>query len=279
MFLNIIFGKIKTFLKIINIWCNIWRWLDPSKSKNQLNCDLISCSVKTKLFSKWIFQFNKSIKRTFLKWIFWFNKRIKRTFFSRMSSSANHFLINNKAAIGSVEIKSKFDAEFRRFSIDGSRCATFEAFQELLGEIHLLKGSSGEELTFHIFYVDPKDNDLLPITNTDNYRRALQSARPLLRLVIQRPSPAIKARIGEASRFLYSGWHIGPGNAEWSWKSSRNFYFPASGRWAGWKYWPLSCQWWSFGSKRHWGCWKNVRSGTITNLLVPYDQSRFSSLG
>ena len=103
-----------------------------------------------------------------------------------MSSSANHFLINNKAAIGFVEIKSKFDAEFRRFSVDGSRCATYEAFQELLGEVHLLKGNSGEELTFHIFYVDPKDNDLLPITNTDNYRRALQSARPLLRLVIQR---------------------------------------------------------------------------------------------
>jgi hypothetical protein len=44
---------------------------------------------------------------------------------------------------------------------------------------------SVDALPFHIFYIDPKDNDLLPITNTDNYRRALQSARPLLRLVIQ----------------------------------------------------------------------------------------------
>ena len=39
---------------------------------------------------------------------------------------------------------------------------------------------------FHISYIDPKDNDLLPINNTVNYLRALQTARPLLRLVIQR---------------------------------------------------------------------------------------------
>ena len=98
-------------------------------------------------------------------------------------SSTNHFLINNKAEIGCVEIKSKFDAEFRRFSLDGAKYTTFESFQQLLAQVHLLDPAS---LTFHVFYVDPKDNDLLPITNTDNYRRALQSARPLLRLVIQR---------------------------------------------------------------------------------------------
>lgn len=106
---------------------------------------------------------------------------------------ANPYLINNKADIGFVEIKSKFDAEFRRFSLDGAKYSTFEAFRELLGQVHLLRppgsdnqSSSDEDFTFHIFYIDPKDNDLLPITNTDNYRRALHSARPLLRLVIQR---------------------------------------------------------------------------------------------
>jgi len=102
------------------------------------------------------------------------------------SSSSHHYLINNKAEIGFVEIKSKFDAEFRRFSIDGAKFATFESFQELLGQVHLLKVDSDGQTAFQVFYVDPKDNDLLPITNTDNYRRALQSARPLLRLVIQR---------------------------------------------------------------------------------------------
>jgi hypothetical protein len=35
-----------------------------------------------------------------------------------------------------------------------------------------------------IFYA--QDNDLLPITNDDNYIAALKNARPLLRLVIQR---------------------------------------------------------------------------------------------
>jgi hypothetical protein len=49
-------------------------------------------------------------------------------------------LINNKAEIGFVEIKSKFDAEFRRFCLDGVKFDTFESFRGLLSEIHLLKG-------------------------------------------------------------------------------------------------------------------------------------------
>jgi len=86
-----------------------------------------------------------------------------------------------------VEIKSKFDAEFRRFSLDGSKYTSFESFRDLIARIHLLKPPRGvEELVFYIFYVDPKDNDLLPITNTDNYKCALNSARPMLRLVVQR---------------------------------------------------------------------------------------------
>ena len=40
------------------------------------------------------------------------------------------------------------------------------------------------KVPFRVSYVDPKDNDLLPINNTDNYLRALQNARPLLRDVI-----------------------------------------------------------------------------------------------
>ena len=125
------------------------------------------------------------------------NRTLAREVFAKMSHHSHHqqhhptqFLINNKAEIGFVEIKSKFDAEFRRFSLDGSKVATFEAFHDLLSQVHLLGGDQQQQrdgnLTFHVFYVDPKDNDLLPITNTDNYRRALQSARPLLRLVIQR---------------------------------------------------------------------------------------------
>lgn len=91
-----------------------------------------------------------------------------------------------------VEVKSKFDAEFRRFSVKAKDFASFEAFQELLASVHLLEAG-----LFHIFYIDPKDNDLLPINNTDNYLRAMRTARPLLRIVVQRQ--------GECEETFYSG--------------------------------------------------------------------------
>lgn len=81
-------------------------------------------------------------------------------------------------AEGTVEIKSKFAAEFRRFSLD-KKYQTFETFKQLLEELHHL-----QQVPFVIRYADPKDNDLLPITNDDNYHAALKNAKPLLRLVI-----------------------------------------------------------------------------------------------
>lgn len=82
---------------------------------------------------------------------------------------------------GTVEVKSKFDAEFRRFSLDQSRCQTFDGFKRLLKDLHHLG-----QLQFDIKYSDPGDNELLPITNDDNYLAALKRAKPLLRLIIQR---------------------------------------------------------------------------------------------
>lgn len=41
-------------------------------------------------------------------------------------------------------------------------------------------------IEFLISYVDPRDNDLLPINNDDNFGRALNIAKPLLRVIIQR---------------------------------------------------------------------------------------------
>ncbi len=93
---------------------------------------------------------------------------------------------------GFIEVKSKFDAEFRRFSLDRAKYNTFEKFERLLEELHLSGGAdkdggAGAGATpFVISYTDPKDNDQLPINNTDNYLRALQASRPLLRLVVQR---------------------------------------------------------------------------------------------
>ena len=88
-----------------------------------------------------------------------------------------------------VEVKSKFDAEFRRFAVQINEISTFEAFQAMLAEVHLLgneKDSTGASVgpkpAFHICYIDPKDNDLLPINNTDNYLRAMKNAKPPLRL-------------------------------------------------------------------------------------------------
>lgn len=34
--------------------------------------------------------------------------------------------------------------------------------------------------------MDPNDNDLLPINNDDNYGRAISTARPVLRVIVQR---------------------------------------------------------------------------------------------
>lgn len=42
------------------------------------------------------------------------------------------------------------------------------------------------DITFLISYVDPKDEDVLPINNDDNYARALLTAKPLLRIIIRR---------------------------------------------------------------------------------------------
>lgn len=39
---------------------------------------------------------------------------------------------------------------------------------------------------FIVVSTDPNDGDLLPINNDDNFARALQAARPLLRIHIQR---------------------------------------------------------------------------------------------
>ena len=107
---------------------------------------------------------------------------------------------------GSVEIKSKFDAEFRRFALDRSKYRTFESFRDLLEELHLLKGSITYNILptpFLISYVDPKDNELLPINNTDNYLRALQTAKPVLRLVVQRK--------GELEETYYAGRRVPSG--------------------------------------------------------------------
>jgi len=80
-----------------------------------------------------------------------------------------------------IEIKSKFDAEFRRFAIKRCDVIKFEEFYKQLEKFHRLFN-----VPFHVYYTDPSLGDLLPINNDDNYAKALTSARPLLRIIIQR---------------------------------------------------------------------------------------------
>ncbi|KAG5856760.1 hypothetical protein ANANG_G00011300 [Anguilla anguilla] len=79
-----------------------------------------------------------------------------------------------------VEVKSKYGAEFRRFSVDRSRPGKFEEFYTLVLTLHQLTN-----MEMMIGYADVH-GDLLPINNDDNFCKAVTSAHPLLRVFIQR---------------------------------------------------------------------------------------------
>lgn len=74
----------------------------------------------------------------------------------------------------------QFDSEFRRFALPKDNKQSFEDFLTLVGRLHGL-----QKIPFDITYTDP-EGDLLPINNNENYARALTTARPVLRLCIQR---------------------------------------------------------------------------------------------
>lgn len=86
-----------------------------------------------------------------------------------------------------IEVKSKFDAEFRRFSLDRNAQTKFDDFRSFLEQLHKLKDTA-----FLVSYIDPSDQDLLPINNDDNLRRALVNAKPLLRVIIQRKGDSLE---------------------------------------------------------------------------------------
>ncbi|KAJ8669856.1 hypothetical protein QAD02_001115 [Eretmocerus hayati] len=81
-----------------------------------------------------------------------------------------------------VAVKSKFDADIIRFSLDRNKETSYEHFKQLLAERH----GTGPNLKFDIWYTDPTDGDLLPINNDDNMAAAFKAAKPLLRILIQR---------------------------------------------------------------------------------------------
>ncbi|KAI5931696.1 partitioning defective 6 homolog gamma [Manis javanica] len=83
-----------------------------------------------------------------------------------------------------VEVKSKFGAEFRRFSLDRQKPGRFEDFYKLVVHTHHIANT---EVT--IGYADVH-GDLLPINNDDNFCKAVSSANPLLRVFIQKREEA-----------------------------------------------------------------------------------------
>ncbi|CAH1406739.1 unnamed protein product [Nezara viridula] len=93
-----------------------------------------------------------------------------------------------------VAVKSKIDAEFRRFSILRNSNTSYEDFTCLTEQVHKL-----DETPFLIFYIDPCDGDLLPINNDENFLKALQNAKHLLRIIIQRKGETLDTRGKERS--------------------------------------------------------------------------------
>ncbi|XP_012515934.1 PREDICTED: partitioning defective 6 homolog alpha isoform X2 [Propithecus coquereli] len=79
-----------------------------------------------------------------------------------------------------IEVKSKFDAEFRRFALPRASLSGFQEFSRLLRAVHQIPG-----LDVLLGYTDAH-GDLLPLTNDDSLHRALASGPPPLRLLVQK---------------------------------------------------------------------------------------------
>ncbi|XP_073328584.1 partitioning defective 6 homolog alpha [Pagrus major] len=77
-----------------------------------------------------------------------------------------------------VEVKSKFEAEYRRFALKRNGPGGFREFYRLLQTIHRIPG-----VDVLLGYADIH-GDLLPINNDDNFHKAVSSANPLLRIII-----------------------------------------------------------------------------------------------
>ncbi|XP_053596127.1 partitioning defective protein 6 [Microplitis demolitor] len=97
-----------------------------------------------------------------------------------MSKSKHHHIDSNIVAV-----KSKFDADIIRFSINKNNPIGYDEFRKILAEKHELNKDEKDK-NFNIRYTDPTDNDLLPINNDNNLARALLAAKSLLKIIITR---------------------------------------------------------------------------------------------
>uniref|UniRef100_A0A1A8G4F2 Par-6 partitioning defective 6 homolog alpha n=1 Tax=Nothobranchius korthausae TaxID=1143690 RepID=A0A1A8G4F2_9TELE len=79
-----------------------------------------------------------------------------------------------------VEVKSKYEAEYRRFGLKRNGSGGFREFYRLIQTIHHIHG-----VDVLLGYADIH-GDLLPINNDDNFNKAVSSANPLLRIIISK---------------------------------------------------------------------------------------------
>ncbi|XP_073703681.1 par-6 family cell polarity regulator gamma a [Garra rufa] len=78
-----------------------------------------------------------------------------------------------------LEVKSKYGAEFRRFSLDRSEPGRYKDFHRLIVRLHHLW-----QMDVLIGYADVQ-GEQLPINNDDNFWKAVTSTQSLLRIFIQ----------------------------------------------------------------------------------------------
>ncbi|XP_032710073.1 partitioning defective 6 homolog alpha isoform X1 [Lontra canadensis] len=95
-----------------------------------------------------------------------------------------------------VEVKSKFDAEFRRFALPRASVSGFQEFSRLLRAVHQIPG-----LDVLLGYTDAH-GDLLPLTNDDSLHRALATGPPPLRLLVQKRAEADSSGLAFPSNSL-----------------------------------------------------------------------------
>ncbi|XP_039591168.1 partitioning defective 6 homolog beta [Polypterus senegalus] len=104
----------------------------------------------------------------------------------------NHGVPSSKS-LSVVEVKSKFGAEFRRFSLERTKPGKFEEFYGLLQHVHRIPN-----VDVLVGYTDVH-GDLLPINNDENYHKAISIANPLLRILIQKKEEADYSAFGNNS--------------------------------------------------------------------------------
>ncbi|CAD6241682.1 GSCOCG00009338001-RA-CDS [Cotesia congregata] len=108
-----------------------------------------------------------------------------------MSKSKLHHHVDSNI----VAVKSKFDSDIIRFSINKKNPIGYDEFRKLLAEKHELN-KDDKDKSFNIRYTDPTDNDLLPINNDNNLARALLAAKSLLKILITRNGDSFDENTG-----------------------------------------------------------------------------------